>query len=363
MMKTIWIILGTMIAASVIAQDNTNSLPAIPAPVSSPAAETAPAAAPEPEMASTNSPAGKPAKHIRKHRPAVHKKPSAPEPVVSLSPGPAEVSTKDLTVRGQAGLKGEMVTHLHKGDQVTVLEQINLAHHAADEPSQWAKISYPTNGSVWVDAKYIDANGTVSSKKLNLRAGPGENYSVVGVVEHGESVSQLETKGNWMKIQPPTNAYAFVAAKFLAEVTPPPAPPAPPAEAPEAPPLQTQVPPPQQIVMTPPPPPVPPQPETPPVRIVSHEGIVGPSGSVVAPTDYKLYDLATKQDIDFLYPTAPNMDLKSLVDDRVIVSGEEGIDQRWPNTPVMAIQNIQVVATNVIKRFSRADLTPPRQRH
>jgi len=365
MMKTIWIILGTMIAASVIAQDNTNSLPAIPAPVSSPAAETAPAPMPEPEMAGTNAPT-KPVKHIRKHRAAVHKKPAAPEPVVSLTPGPAEVTASQLTVRGQAGLRGETVAHLHKGDQVTVLEQINLAHHAADEPSQWAKISYPTNANVWVDAKYIDSNGTVSSKKLNLRGGPGENYSVVGVLQHGESVTQLETKGNWIKIEPPTNAFAFVAAKFLAEVTAPPAPPAPPAETPEVPPTPTQVPQPQPIVMAPPPPPMPPtppQPETPPVRIVQHEGIVGPCGSLVAPTDYKLYDLATKQDIDFLYPTAPNMDLKGLVDARVIVTGEEGIDQRWPNTPVLAIQNIQVLATNVIKRFSREDLRPPKQRH
>jgi uncharacterized protein YgiM (DUF1202 family) len=368
MMKTIWIILGTMMAASVIAQDNTNSLPAIPAPVSSPAAETAAPPAPEPEMVGTNAPAAKPVKHLRRHHAIVHKKPAAPEPIVNLTPGPAQVDVSELIVRGQAGLKGEMVAHLYRGDQVTVLEQINLSHHTSDEPSQWAKISYPTNAHVWVDAKYVDSNGTISSKKLNLRAGPGENYSVVGVLEHGASVTQLETKGNWMKIAPPTNAYAFVAAKYLAEVTTPPPSPAPPAEAPETPTTPAPVAPQEPIVMTPPTPmtpPPPPQPETPPVRIVQHEGIVGPCGSLVAPTDYKLYDLATKQDIDFLYPTDPNMaaQLKNLVDARVVVSGEEGIDQRWPNTPVMAIQNIQVVATNVIKRFSREDLTPPRLRH
>src|SRR5580658_7140024 len=128
MKKTIWTILGTLMAASLIAQDNTNSLPAIPAPVSSPAAESAPA--PEPEMAATNAPA-QPAKHVRKHRAAVRKKPAAPEPVVNLTPGPAQVNVSELIVRGQAGLKGEMVAHLYRGDQVTVLEQINLSHHAS----------------------------------------------------------------------------------------------------------------------------------------------------------------------------------------------------------------------------------------
>jgi hypothetical protein len=36
------------------------------------------------------------------------------EPTVTLVPGPAEVTVKSLTARGQAGLKGEVVAHLFK---------------------------------------------------------------------------------------------------------------------------------------------------------------------------------------------------------------------------------------------------------
>lgn len=344
-------------AASLIAQDNTNSLPAIPAPVSTPAAETAPAATPAPETAAPNTVATPPKHTVKKHRP-VHRKPAAPEPAVTLAPGQAEVNVSELTVRGQAGLKGETITHLHKGDTVTVLDQINLSKHEADEPSQWAKISYPTNVHVWVDSKYVDENSLVTSRKLNLRAGPGENYSVVGTVQHGTSVTQIQTKGTWMQIQPSTNAFAFVAAKFLTQ-TPAmmqPTTPTTPPEMPENPPQTTQVPEQPPLNMTPQAPP----PPTPTVRIVSHEGIVGTVGSLVAPTDYKLYDQSTKADIDFLYPISKDLDLGRLVDADVIVTGEEGVDQRWPNTPIMAIQSIQVVHTNVIKRL---DLTPPRQRH
>jgi uncharacterized protein YgiM (DUF1202 family) len=355
-MKTIWTILGTLMAASLYAQDNSNSLPAIPPPVSSPAAETAPAAAPAPAPETAPvAPAPKPAKHVRKHS-AAPRKPATPEPTVSLTPGPADVNASDLTVRGQAGLKGEVVTHLHKGDTVTVLEQINLSHHAADEPAQWAKIAYPANVHVWLDGKYVDASGVVTAKKLNLRAGPGENFSVVGVVEKGVSVTQIQTKGHWMQIQPPANAYAFVAARYLKQEAVATAPPPPP----EMPPVTTQVPPPQNLIVTAPPPP---QPPTPTVRIVSHEGVVGSVGSPTAPTDYKLYDLTTKQDINFLYPSSPNIDFSKLVDDKVIVSGEEGIQANWPNTPVMAVQDVQIVETNVIKHFTREDLTIPRQRH
>ena len=85
----------------------------------SPAAEVAPAAV------DTNAPAAKPVKH-KKHSPAAAKKVAFTEPTVALIPGPAEVAVKNLNVRGQAGLKGEFLLHLSKGDAVTVLSQINL---------------------------------------------------------------------------------------------------------------------------------------------------------------------------------------------------------------------------------------------
>ena len=93
-----------------------------------------------------------------------------------------------------------MVTHLFKGDTVMVLSQINLDKHAAGEPAQWAKIASPTNTHIWVSAKFIDpTNKTVLPKKLNLRAGPGENYSVLGVIERGTPVDEIITKDGWME--------------------------------------------------------------------------------------------------------------------------------------------------------------------
>ncbi|HEX3627463.1 MAG TPA: SH3 domain-containing protein [Verrucomicrobiae bacterium] len=357
-MKTIWTILGTLMAASLFAQNNPNTLPPVPPPVNAPAAETAPAApAPAPPKKTIKK------HHLIKHKAAGKEAPAGKEePTVTLGPGPAQVGASDLVVRGQAGLKGEVVAHLTKGETVNVLEQINLQHHTAGEPAQWAKISYPTNGHVWIMSKFVK-DGTVSTKKLNLRAGPGENYSVVGVIDQGAPVNEIESKGGWMKIAPPAGAYAFVAAKYLTQEAMPPVAMNSNPETPEVAPTPTQVQPQQQVVNVPPPapaPPTPPQPPQPTVRIVQHEGVIGPVGSVIAPTAYKLYDPKTGLDIDFLYPTSPDQDLHKLVDDRVIVSGEEGVDTRWPNTPVIAIQNIEILGKNVIKRL---DLTPPKQRH
>ena len=329
-----------MLATSAVAQNNPNTGAAAPAPTTPPPAEVAPATTP---AAGAVAPEAKPKAVKHRHHAAPAKVVPLSEPTVTLVPGPAQVAVKSLTARGQAGLKGEVVAHLKQGDTVTVLSQINLEKHKANEPAQWAQIAYPSSAHVWVFAKYIDkANNTVLSKKLNLRGGPGENYSILGTIERGTTVNVIRTKGEWMEVQPPANAYAFVAAMYLTQAAP--APPATPTAVTEQPPVAQTAP--QQA-----PPPT--------DRIVSHEGVVGPVMSPVAPTKYMLYDPDTYQTIDYLYSTAPDLDLGRYVNMRIIVTGVEGIDQRWPSSPIIAIQSIQVVATNAVKHV---DLRSPRQR-
>ena len=374
-----WLIVGLMMATSALAQNNTNTLPPIPAPAVSPTSEVAPA----PEA--TNAPV----KH-KKH--SAPKRAAIDEPTVTLSPGAAQVAVNDLNVRGQAGLKGEVVAHLKKGDVVAVMSQLNLDKHATGEPAQWAKIALPASNHVWVNTKYIDAaNKTVSAKKLNLRAGPGENFSVLGVVEQGTAVNIINTKGAWSEIEPPSSAYAFVAAMYLkqessgnlaanppasTETTPAanPAPAATPTSVPEAAPVVT-TPPPATIEQTTAPAATTPAPalsvtspvvETapvdtnpPPPRVVTHEGVVGPVGSIIAPTPYVLYDLSTRQNINFLYTTSTNLDIGRYNGMLIDVTGEESVAERWKDTPLLTIQRIVVLNTNAIPKVY---LPSPRQR-
>ncbi len=141
------------------------------------------------------------------------------ETTVSLVPGPAEVGVSHLNVRGQAGMKGEVISHLTKGEPV----------ERAEPDSRWTstrpmslrsgpKISLPATGSgVWVRTQFIDGSTEdgVAEEIESARAGPGENYSVLGVIEHGAVVTETEVKGDWTKIEVPTNAHAFVAAMYL----------------------------------------------------------------------------------------------------------------------------------------------------
>lgn len=373
-MKTIcWTILAAMAATGAVAQD-TNTLPPIPAPVTSPAQETAPAPAVAPAPSTPSTPATRPTAHRK--RAATPRRAALVEPTVTLVPGPAEVTAKNLNVRGQAGLQGEYLLHLGAGDSVTVLSEITLGKHRADEPAQWAKISFPTNGHVWVSARYIDpTNDTVLARKLNLRAGPGENYSVLGIIERGTPVSEITQRDGWMQIEPPPNTYAFVAAMYLKQeasetfaTNPPPS-------------TETET----EMAMTTnavtEPEPVvagqttetntpatteansgePEATETNttsaeidtnlPPRVVTHEGVVRQTGSLITPTEYELYNPSTDVNVDFLYTTATNLDLGRYVGMRINVTGTEGLAARWPDVPVLTIQRILVIDTNAVQQF------------
>ena len=97
------------------------------------------------------------------------------EPTVTLVPGPAEVAVNNLNVRGQAGLKGEVVAHLFKGDTVTVLDQINLRQaqgrmNRRSGPKSPSRRT-PTSGST--PNTLTPTNKTVQTKEIEFarRAG------------------------------------------------------------------------------------------------------------------------------------------------------------------------------------------------
>ncbi len=363
MKTTTVVILGAMLSTSLLAQQPTTP------PATAPAATNRPAAKAEKQKSPAPAPKKKAAPETARKATA-EKRAVAVEKPVTLVAGPAVIASSNVNVRGQAALASEVITRLTKGDTVTVLEQINLEKPKADEPAQWAKIAFPSNGHVWANSAYINpTNKTVLPRRLNLRAGPGENYSVVGLLERGAPVKEITTKGNWTEIEAPPTAYAFVAAEYLkqeallaaapapAVVLPAPTP-TPIADVPEIamPPTNVLTAPPTAVpAVTPPVTPAvtPPVVETPPVtpaaegpppkRIVDHEGVVRTTWSIQAPTKYALVNPDTGATVDYLYTTSTNLDLSRWKGHRVIVSGEESLDERWGNTPVITIQRIHVV--------------------
>lgn len=403
MRTNVWLLGGIFFCSGLLAQQVTNAPPAsqIEAPAPAPALTNT---APAPTTTATAKPAKKPSTAKK----SAAKKPAAKKPAVAaselrtipLKPGPATVVASNVNVRGQARLKSEVVTRLTKGQEVTVLEEITLKDSGPEEPSAWAKIALPQSVHVWVNALFVDpATKTVKPKKLNLRGGPGENYSVLGVLEQGATIKELSAKGDWLEMEAPPSAYAFMAAQYLRQETQPevastqPAattemtPPTttepattttPPATTEPAPPPTT----PATVSETPaaaaatsetpsgvtPPPGTTEKPaaaaavtpgteggtnavaaaapavdEPPPPRIVLREGILRGSTSIQAPTHFELYSPDTGKLINYLYTSSRDLDLGRYKGLRIIVTGEEGLDERWRNTPVLTIQRIQVL--------------------
>src|SRR5882672_7502325 len=104
----------------------------------------------------------------------------------------AVVKKNRVNVRAQATPTSEVITQLKKGETVIVLEEIAARKPKRGEPAKWARIQLPPNTPVWVYAPYIETiNNTVNIRRLNLRAGPGENFSIIGRIERGTPVKQI----------------------------------------------------------------------------------------------------------------------------------------------------------------------------
>ena len=366
----LYLLLGLLLSGSLLAQQATTSAPPIETPSAAPIVTNSTPAAADTNSTTNAAPAKKKAsskKKAPKKSVAKKKQPGAELKTVPLVAGPAAVDANHVNVRGQPKLNSEVVTRLSKGQQVTVLEEITHNNSGPDEPSAWAKILLPSDVHVWVNSGFIDAGTkSVKPKKLNLRGGPGENYSVLGRLQKGDTVNQVNTKGDWMEIEAPTNAYAFVAAQYLKQETnaPTAAPTEPiastttvtnetsiaaaPAEAP------TNTPPAvdtnttaavaaNEAPATPETAATPAAEEPPPKRIVEREGLVRGTTSIQAPTHFELISPDNHRTIDYLYTSSPNLDLRRYKGLRIIVTGEEGLEERWGNTPVITIEKIQVV--------------------
>jgi uncharacterized protein YgiM (DUF1202 family) len=313
----------------------------------------------------------------------------------------AIVGADRVNVRGQPTLIGEVITQLKKGETVRILEEITVAKPKPGEPVHWFRIQMPANTPVWVSALYIEAtNKTVLPPKLNVRAGPGENFSVVGRITRGDTVKEIRIVDNWIEIETPPSAYGFIAAEFIEKApveaaatkpaasvaepaTPPPAvPPAgiaekpamePPTPAVEPPPVKPQeevlapepavveaapapavepapstataVPkmvPPQNISLPPLVPPTAQAIDAPLRRKVIREGWVRTTLSIQAPTYYELVNPETRKTINYLHSPSTNLLVKPFRGQKIIATGEEFIDSRWTNTPVLEVETIEL---------------------
>ena len=313
---------------------------------------------------------------------------------------PAVIKGDRTNVRAKPGFDGEVLASLKKGDVVSVIGEVDGVGADGKTTRSWSKIALPAKVAVWVYGPLLDAKTkTVKGGSVNLRAGPGRNYSELGKLSQGASITIVRSLEDWTQIEPPTGTFAYVASSLI-DTTPQPAAlkqekpaepaaepvasskPAPPvptktitepapvptetkvADAPQlkpaaADPVATSAPaaaptpapvvtapviaapaltPATPIATTPAPSPVPPAEVKP--RHVIRDGIVGGAISVQAPGYYELRSLHSEGVVDYLVSDNPDLNLGKFHGQAVTVSGEEWRDVRW-KTPVLKVKSIE----------------------
>jgi hypothetical protein len=235
----------------------------------------------------------------------------------------------------------------------------------------------------------------VRGSRLNVRGGPGENFSILGRLEKGTTINIVGERGEWLKIEPTADIHGFVAAHLLSKqpggvvsVKPPstnllaevktnlvvlptnivgtatnpvvastnlPTTTNIAATLTNQPPtavVETNVPGATNLVVVrvnPPtpdtnqPPVAPPPPPEAGKRIVTREGLLKGSFSIQAPAYFELRSLDNNRVINYVWSPSTNVPLKGFKGRKVLITGEELLDERWPNTPVLNVDQIRDV--------------------
>ena len=78
----------------------------------------------------------------------------------------------------------------------------------------WCKIKLPKEASCFVHSKYIE-RGIVKAAKLRVRAAADCNANVIGSLRKGDLVVVLGQAGEWLKIAPPEGSSGWVKEDYL----------------------------------------------------------------------------------------------------------------------------------------------------
>lgn len=116
----------------------------------------------------------------------------------------ARVKGDRVNLRGRPDANGEVVGQAMAGESLKVVQ--------AGET--WIGVAPPATIKCWVHKDFI-RDGLVSVKELTVRAGASINYPRIGSLNRGEAVTPRETFGEWVCVNPPTNAVVWVHRDLL----------------------------------------------------------------------------------------------------------------------------------------------------
>jgi len=130
----------------------------------------------------------------------------------AIETGRGTVKGQHSNVRSRPSLSSEVVTQLHKGETVDVLERKTVTER--EKSVDWLRIALPSSAKCFVNAKHLTA-GAANVESLNVRCGPGSNYRDIGKLSKGTRVEVVEKKGEWVQIRPTAECSGWIAAELV----------------------------------------------------------------------------------------------------------------------------------------------------
>jgi len=126
------------------------------------------------------------------------------------------VTADRVNLRAQAKANAEVITQLAKGDRLTILDKKNVPY--GSRTMTWLKVALPEKATVWIKGEFVK-EGVVTGEKVNLRAGAGVNFSILGQTHKGEKLQILRTAGEWHEIRPLPGTFGWISSDYV-ELTP-----------------------------------------------------------------------------------------------------------------------------------------------
>ena len=121
----------------------------------------------------------------------------------------AEVSANEVNIRAGENKNFESLGRIKKGAKVVVV----------GKSYNWYKIELPSEAKSYINQDYIqmldNSTGVVTGEKVNVRAGAGMNFSVIGKLIRGTQVRIVSKESQWYRIVPLQGMYGWIADQFI----------------------------------------------------------------------------------------------------------------------------------------------------
>ena len=121
-----------------------------------------------------------------------------------------KVLKNNCNLRAKALVTSEVVGQVSANDI--------LAAKTMDQ--DWVEVVPPASVDLWVLGDYVKDGAINCSQKVNVRAGAGINFNIVGQLPQGEKVKVRGTHSEWVKIAPPPVCSLWIYRSLVSEVPP-----------------------------------------------------------------------------------------------------------------------------------------------